>query len=314
MMKTYKYPLGVLIIVVLCFSTSTSRADMFGADDKKWEKVFSDIKKISVRLTDYVDVQLKGLQASGAEVLSQLDKIKNTIPALQGAIEQSDQHMAKMEERVTALEGRIKLQLDEQKKSQQETNNALKQGLATDMDNLAKRNSESQATILANIDTNNKKMLDILAKGLQENQDAIRSVSSFGKNLGDINDQISSLRDSVTKLNLLTKEHGVAQTQTDLNLKSLDEKINQTMLKVDPGMANLDLANQKLSKLIEILKAFAVEQEKLVKTQTEMSNSIAELREKSTFHPLGNEVKKSEKSQKKSSSNGKSKKAAPEDE
>lgn len=287
---------------------------MFGTDDKKWEKVFSDLKKISVRLTDYVDVQLKGLQASGAEIMSQLDKMKNTIPALQGAIEQNDQQLVKMDERMTVLEAKIKLQLDEQKKGQYEMNNALKQGLATDMDNLAKRNSESQATMLASIDTNNKKMLDILAKGLQENHDAIKSVSSFGKNLSDINDQISALRDAVTKLNLLTKEHGVAQTQTDLNLKGLDEKINQAVLKVDPGMANLDLANQKLSKLIEILKAFAVEQEKLVKSQQEMSSSIAELRDKISYQPLNHEVKKSEKSQKKPASTVKPKKTVPEDE
>ena len=340
-MKNHKCALAIFLLIGFCLSASTSHAQLFGSDDKKWEHLFNDLKKISIRLTDNIEPQLKSLQGTQAGLLSQVDGVKNAIPSVQGAIEQNDrkvtQRLDKMEEHLAALELKIKAQLDDQKKGQQETANVLKQGLAVDMDNLAKRNGESQAAVLsgfanidtkfANIDTNNKKMIEILATTLQENQDVGKNVGSLGKNLAEVKEQGKSTQ---AKLDSIAKEQGSLQAQTeghlkivDGNLKAVEEKINQSMLKIDPGMANLDLANQKLSKLIEILKVFATEQdklvasqaemsktqEKLVNKQAEMSNALAEIRGKAATHSNA----EGKKPVKKAAPEGKHKKAEPAD-
>ena len=336
-MKTNKYP--VFLSLIFFSFVSTSYADVFGTDDKKWERVFSDLKKISIRLTDNVDVQLKSLQTSQAELLRVIDGLKSTIPALQGAIEQNDanmtQQLSKLESRLAELEGRTrsqlaelegktKVHLDEQKKSQTDTANALKQALAVDMENLAKQNlaslqtlSKSSSDSLAainsgfaaansgfmNIDNNNKKMIDILAKTLQENQETGKTVGSVSKKMGEVNDHIIVTRDTVAKLKeIINAKDGAQQARNEqisknidklaellkglqtqnttlstsltASLQQVDEKVTQSMLKIDPTNANLDLANQKLSKLIEILKAFAGDQEKIVKSQQSISDSL----------------------------------------
>ncbi|OGW22202.1 MAG: hypothetical protein A3K09_08200 [Nitrospinae bacterium RIFCSPLOWO2_12_FULL_47_7] len=354
-MKNHKCALAIFLLIGFCLSASTSHAQLFGSDDKKWEHLFNDLKKISIRLTDNIEPQLKSLQGTQAGLLSQVDGVKNAIPSVQGAIEQNDrkvtQRLDKMEEHLAALELKIKAQLDDQKKGQQETANVLKQGLAVDMDNLAKRNGESQAAVLsgfanidtkfANIDTNNKKMIEILATTLQENQDVGKNVGSLGKNLAEVGKNVGSLgknlaevkeqgKSTQAKLDSIAKEQGSLQAQTeghlkivDGNLKAVEEKINQSMLKIDPGMANLDLANQKLSKLIEILKVFATEQdklvasqaemsktqEKLVNKQAEMSNALAEIRGKAATHSNA----EGKKPVKKAAPEGKHKKAEPAD-
>lgn len=390
-MKTNKYP--VFLSIIFFSFVSTSYADVFGTDDKKWERVFSDLKKISIRLTDNVDVQLKSLQTSQAELLRLIDGLKSTIPALQGAIEQNDakttQQLSKLEGRLAELEGRTRAQLaeldgktkahlDEQKKSQVETANALKQGLAVDMENLAKQNLASLQSLskagndsltainsgfasvnsgFMNIDNNNKKMIDILAKTLQENQETGKTVGSVSKKMVEVNDHINSIRDLVAKLKeIINAKDGVHQAQNDhisknidklaeilkglqaqntalstsltASLQQVDEKITQSMLKSDPVNANLDLANQKLSKLIEILKAFAGDQEKIVKSQQAISDSLRDFAGEQermgkkqqaiseTLNEMRNkgdssEPKKSTKSQKKSE--GKSKKSTNDD-
>lgn len=416
-MNTFKTFLGAVSLAGFFLPVAGAQADMFGSDKENWDKVFLELKKINTRLVESLDNQMKSLQTSQANVQSQINTVKDALTELRGMMEQSEARMSgkvgKIEGKVLELDGKLKYELDDLKKNQRESAGALrgemlallekmKQNMALDMENMArinqKSNESSQAAIVtgfANIDASNKKMIDILAKALQENQSVSGKTDALAKNMQELKADIGLVRGTIAKLNEIMgvkldnigKDHGAVQDRLDQNLKTLDllnqnlrvadeksgklaeglkalqtqnanlgtaltslndqmgqvraasqatnekfnklidssreiaghssqieAKLDQSMQKTEPGLVNIDLANEKLGKLIEILKAMALEQGKMeqnarsqqeridqiVKSQAEMAEMIEDLRKKTNS---SHEVKKApEKREKKAPS------------
>jgi chromosome segregation ATPase len=137
----------------------------------------------------------------------------------------------------------------------------------------------------------NKKIIDILSKSLQEQEAASTKIDTLGGNQSKSDENVRFARETMVALKdildkrlvEIDKTQQSLQVQNDKSIQNVDlikqnllvadQKINKLaeMLKTfqiqgsEVGRAKSDLINEKITRLIEILKAIAAEQGKLEK-------------------------------------------------
>ena len=140
------------LLLFLIFSPVSSFAQLFGADDEDLAKIEFELKKFNTHLENLKNTQIKILQGQQEALLRQFEElkheiegIKQTIPQLQGAIEQSKSetlsHLGKTNLKISDLEAEVKNQvlnkIEQQNKNLElfraEQKN-LKDGLAQDIE------------------------------------------------------------------------------------------------------------------------------------------------------------------------------------
>ena len=152
------------LLLFLIFSPVNSFAQLFGADDEDLAKIEFELKKFNTHLENLKNTQIKILQGQQEALLRQFEElkheiegIKQTIPQLQGAIEQSKSetlsHLGKTNLKISDLEAEVKNQvlnkIEQQNKNLQlfraEQKN-LKDGLAQDIEILEQSSRENFQT------------------------------------------------------------------------------------------------------------------------------------------------------------------------
>jgi len=140
------------LLLFLIFSPVNSFAQLFGADDEDLAKIEFELKKFNTHLENLKNTQIKILQGQQEALLRQFEElkheiegIKQTVPQLQGAIEQSKSetlsHLGKTNLKISDLEAEVKNQvlnkIEQQNKNLElfraEQKN-LKDGLAQDIE------------------------------------------------------------------------------------------------------------------------------------------------------------------------------------
>ncbi|MBI4383943.1 MAG: hypothetical protein HY579_07910 [Nitrospinae bacterium] len=201
-----------------------------------------------------------------------------------------------------------------------ETIAKLKEIMGVKLDNIGKDHVAVQAQFDQNLKT-----LDLLSQNLRvadeksgKLAEGLRVLQTQNANLGtaltSLNDQVGQVRGASQATNEKFNKLIDSSREIAVHSSQIEAKLDQSMQKTEPGLANIDLANEKLGKLIEILKTMALEQGKMeqnargqqeridqiVKSQAEMAEMIEELRKKSNS---SHEVKKApEKREKKAPS------------
>ena len=140
------------LLLFLIFSPVNSFAQLFGADDEDLAKIEFELKKFNTHLENLKNTQIKILQGQQEALLRQFEElkheiegIKQTIPQLQGAIEQSKSetlsHLGTTNLKISDLEAEVKNQVlnkIEQQNKNRERGRAeqknLKDGLAQDIE------------------------------------------------------------------------------------------------------------------------------------------------------------------------------------
>ncbi|MBI4389973.1 MAG: hypothetical protein HY580_07315, partial [Nitrospinae bacterium] len=165
-MNTFKFFLGAVSLAGFFLPAAVAQADIFGSDEKNWERVFLELKKINTRLVESLDNQMKSLQTSQANVQSQINTVKDALSELRGMMEQSEARVGgqvgKIEGKVQELDGKLKYELDDLKKSQRESAGALRgemlallekmrQNLAMDLENMAKINQKANEGLVKSV-------------------------------------------------------------------------------------------------------------------------------------------------------------------
>jgi hypothetical protein len=165
----------------------------------------------------------------------------------------------------------------------------------------------------------NKKIIDILSKTLQEQEAASTKIDTLGGNQSKSDENVRIARETMVALKdildkrlvEIDKTQQVLQAQNDKSLQNADlikqnllvadQKINKLadVLKTfqiqgsEVGRAKADLINEKITRLIEILKAIAAEQgkmEKLVASQAgkgsnkKLMDALADLKRKANVN------------------------------
>ncbi len=171
-MKAKSIYIHSFLLLFLIFSPVNSFAQLFGADEEDLGKIEFELKKFNTHLENLKNTQIKILQGQQEALLRQFEElkheiegIKQTIPQLQGAIEQSKSetlsHLGTTNLKISDLEAEVKNQvldkIEQQNKNLElfraEQKN-LKDGLAKDIEDFEQSSRENfQTFAVANNET-----------------------------------------------------------------------------------------------------------------------------------------------------------------
>lgn len=320
-----------IVCAFLGLFASEAFAQLFGGDNNKWERILLEIKKLNTRIVEKVIPQIDRINSdikkikieisrvktevrnvrSGNNNLSeQIETLSNMIPGIQSSMEQSQvrtmQQIQALGKRLEQLQAKIKAEQAQQASNQQAQLDAIKQevatqlgslkdGMAKDMEQIAKLNQSAFQELIksnekhlrnqnARVDksiaimtemakggANTSEALAVLQAGLVENS---KARSEQNKKIIDIlSKSLKEQQAAAIEIDAL----GGNQAKSDENVryaretmvalkgildkrlaeidKTLQAQNDQTMQNADLIKQNLQITDQKINKLAEGLQA-----------------------------------------------------------
>lgn len=320
-----------IVCAFLGLFASEAFAQLFGGDNNKWERILLEIKKLNTRIVEKVIPQIDRINSdikkikieisrvktevrnvrSGNNNLSeQIETLSNMIPGIQSSMEQSQvrtmQQIQALGKRLEQLQAKIKAEQAQQARNQQAQLDAIKQevatqlgslkdGMAKDMEQIAKLNQSAFQELIksnekhlrnqnARVDksiaimtemakggANTSEALAVLQAGLVENS---KARSEQNKKIIDIlSKSLKEQQAAAIEIDAL----GGNQAKSDENVryaretmvalkgildkrlaeidKTLQAQNDQTMQNADLIKQNLQITDQKINKLAEGLQA-----------------------------------------------------------
>ncbi len=271
---------------------------MQGSMEQSQAQSIQEIQSLGKRLTQ-LEAQIKAERENKAQhQQAELAAIKQEISA---NLQRLREGMAKDMERMAQLnQSAFQELIKNNEKRLNDQNVRVDKSIAV-MTEIAKggsKTSETLASLQAGVVENskslseqNKKIIDILSKTLQEQEAASTKIDSLGGNQSKSDENVKFTRETMVALKdildkrlvEIDKTQQALQMQNDKSLQNVDlikqnllvadQKINKLaeVLKIlqiqgsEVGRAKSDLINEKITRLIEILKAIAQEQGKMEK-------------------------------------------------
>ena len=288
---------------------------MQGSMEQSQAQSIQEIQSLSKRLSQ-LEAQIKANQ----------DVVKQEVGA---HIQVLKEGMAKDMERMAQLNQTALQELIKNNEKRLNGQNARVDKSIAVMTEIAKGGSKTNETLASlqagvvqnskSLSEQNKKIIDILSKTLQEQEAASTKIDTLGGNQSKSNENVRFARETMVALKdildkrlvQIDKTQQAIQAQNDKGLQNVDlikqnllvadQKINKLaeVLKAfqiqgsEVGRAKTDLINEKITRLIEILKAIAAEQgkmEKLVAAQggkgsnKKLIDALADLRRKANVN------------------------------
>ena len=293
-MKLIKlYVLFVLSLLVTLMPLDAS-AQLFGSDDEKWEKVFIGLKKINSRLVKLETSEIVSLRHQLEDLLRQIEEVKQTLPQLQGSVELNKSetlaNMSKIRSQISDLDAEVKNQvlakIDQQRiildRFQNDQKN-LKQGLAQDIEQFEKMNKENfknfasanRSTLeivaqrLAALDETTKKSFedtkglfisDVIPAMAKENLDNRKAIIELLSKSRETNDKaLAGLSEKNKMLIDILGENLKQGAETKEQIASINETLVAANNNLTVNNKNLMVADQKINKLAETMKALQVQ-------------------------------------------------------
>jgi hypothetical protein len=233
-----------LLLLIVILSPVNAFAQLFGADDEDLAKIEFELKKFNTHLENLKTNQVKGLQRQQEDLLRQIEEIKQILPQLQGAIDQSKvetlSSLNKTNLKVSDLEAEVKNQVLD-KIHQQNKNlellrkeqEILKEGLAQDIE---KFEQSSKANLKEFSIANNK----TLGKVVQQ----LEAQSTTTKKGFD--DTIALFRTEV--IPTIAQEN---EKNRQLVMENLTKANTDTRKSLDAFFAKSQEVNQKLREILQ---------------------------------------------------------------
>jgi len=293
-MKYIKLTACFFLLLLVALVPLNASADVFGTDDETWEKVFIGLKKINSRLVRLETSEMVNLRHQLEDLLGQIEEIKQTLPQLQGSVELNKSetlfNVNEIKSQITDLEAEVKNQvltkIDKQSRILdrfQKDQKSLKKGLAQDIEQFEKVNKENFQSFASA----NRSTLEIVVQRLAALDETTKKSFGDTKRLF-----ISAVIPAMVKENLDNRkailEHlSKSRENNEKSLAGLSEKnkilidilgenlkqgvktkeqissIYETLVAANNSLAvnnkNLMVADQKINKLAETLKALQVQ-------------------------------------------------------
>lgn len=278
------------ILILLTGGATPASAQLFGSDEKNWEKVLIELKKINARLVSLNNKDLPTLHSNQADIMEQTHTMRSMLPGIQGKMEelrsnQTDQ-LGEMQARIGQIETFVQGELARQgelqkgemsgfKKDVADKFDQLRQGMAQDMEQMAAGNQAQFRQMTQNNDA------ALAAMKLQLDKQADMTVQVIGhltkvlevneKQYQTLNTRLDGLQQAVSAnaqvLNAgfvaIESNNRVVNANTDTITRVLkkgftdQEKLQLTLdgmgTEFKQGQANLELTRQAIGKLKEIL-------------------------------------------------------------
>lgn len=115
----------------------------------------------------------------------------------------------------------------------------------------------------------NKKIIDILSKTLQEQEAASTKIDTLGGNQAKSDENVKFARDTMVALKDILDKRLVAIDKTQQSLQAQNEKSLQS---ADLIKQNLLVADQKINKLADALKTFQIQGSEVGRTKSDLIN------------------------------------------
>ncbi len=298
----------VLSLLVTLIPLDAS-AQLFGSDDEKWEKVFVGLKKINSRLVKLETTEMVSLRHQLEDLLRQIEEVKQTLPQLQGSVELNKSetlaNMSKVRSQISDLEAEVKNQvlakIDQQRiildRFQKDQKN-LKKGLAQDIEQFEKMNKENfqsfasanRSTLeivvqrLAALDETTKKSFentkglfisDVIPAMAKENLDNRKAIlEDLSKSRENNEKSLASLSEKNKVLIDILGENLKQGAETKEQIASINETLVAANNNLTVNNKNLIVADQKINKLAETLKALQTQHSASNKTLVELKKGL----------------------------------------
>jgi chromosome segregation ATPase len=306
---------------------------MQGTMEQSQAQTIQEVQSLSKRLGQLEaqikaerESKAKSQQAEAQHKQAELDAIKQEVSAnlknLKAGLAKDMERMAQLNQ--SAFQELIK----NNEKRLNDQNTRVDKSIAV-MTEIAKRGSKTNETLASlqagvvqnskSLSEQNKKIIDILSKTLQEQEAASTKIDTLGGNQSKSDENVKFARETMValkdildkRLEEIDKTQQALQAQNDKGLQNVDlikqnllvadQKINKLadVLKTfqiqgsEVGRAKAELINEKITRLIEILKAIAAEQgkmEKLVASQggkgnnKKLMDALADLKRKANVN------------------------------
>ena len=293
-------------------------AQLFGSDDENWRKVFIGLKKINSRLVKLETFEVASLRRQLEELLRQLEEVKQTLPQLQGSLElnksENLSNLSKIRSQLSDLEAEVKNQvlvkIDKQNNILdrfQKDQTSLKKGLTQDIEQFEKMNKESFQSFAAA----NKSTLEVVVQKLAALNETTKKSFEDTKGLF-INEVIPAMAKETLNIKKAILEDLSRSRKTNKKaLAGLSEKnkilidilgenlkqgaetkeqvssINEILVAANNNLAvnnkNLMVADQKINKLAETLKALQLRNSTFSETLSVLEKGMIEAGEYDQF-------------------------------
>ena len=294
LMKSIKSSICFYLFLIILLIPLNASAQLFGSDEENWKKVFVSLKKINVRLSDLETQEMASLKNQLEDLLRQVEEIKVLMPQLQGAIEQNKAEalasIGQVSTKISDLEAEVKNQvlfkISQQNKildNIKEGQKKLKEGLAQDIEQFEKVNKENfqgfasvnKSTLetiaqrLASLDETTKKSFedtkglfisDVIPAMAKENQDSRKLILQHLSAARETNEKaLEGLSNKNQKLIDILGENLIQGADTKNQVESIGKNVTAANKNIAVNNKNLMIADEKINKLAETMKALQVQ-------------------------------------------------------
>jgi ABC-type transporter Mla subunit MlaD len=308
-MKYIKSSVCFFLLLLVTLVPLNASAQLFGSDEENWKKVFRELKKINSRLVTLETSEIAGLKNQLEDLLRQLEEVKQTLPQLQGSVELNKSetlaNVNKIRSQINDLEAEVKNQvlakIDQQGKILdrfQKDQRSLKKGLAQDIEQFEKMNKENFKSFASA----NRSTLEIVVQRLAALDETTKKSFEDTKGLF-ISDVIPAMaKENLDNRKVILEHLSESRETNEKSLAGLSEKnkmlidilgeslkqgaetkeqiasINETLVAANNNLAvnnkNLMVADQKINKLAETLKALQTQHSASNETLVELKKGL----------------------------------------
>ena len=231
------------------------KSDLIPAIVQQNEKNIQELRTVmsgaTKENTDVLNAGLGQIQSENKKLteifqksLQEGETIRTNIERLSQSITLTDQNVVKSHGDIVKLKDVLAQQMEIMARAQQD--------LVIQVKNGSMQTDQKVEVVHENMRVTDQK-INSLAESLQGLQTQSQSASSG----------VAALQQTIAQNNALGEEKLNKLISSSTELAATSNNINQSLQGIEGGLANVELANQKLSKLIDILKTMATEQGKL---------------------------------------------------
>lgn len=313
-MKYIKFSVCFFLLLLVTLVLLNASAECFGSDEKNWEKVFRELKKVNSRLVTLETSEIADLKHQFEDLLRQIEEVKQTLPQLQGSVElnksETLSNINKIISQISDLEAEVKNQvlakIDQQSKILdrfQKDQKSLKEGLAQDMEQFEKMNKENfkifasanESTLkivvegLTTLDKTIKKSFedtkglfisDVIPAMVKENLDNRKAILEYLTKSREANEKaLAGLSEKNKTLIDILGENLKQGAETKEQIASINETLAATNNNLTVNNKNLMVADQKINKLAETMKALQVQHSASSETLVVLKKGLIEAQE-----------------------------------
>ncbi len=291
-MKNPKIRFIFLFVLCILFSGTPGEAQFFDDDeDKRYNRILTELKKISFRIAGLENEKLKALKNDQAEILSRVNSLRSMFPSLRGSLEQNEanfkQEMAVMKQSLADLASRINTEIETNRQTMESTMESHRSTLQANSESLRTELQDNLNSQLTQLQQALAGDMESLAQSNSTTFDGL--ISSNNEALGKIETQINNQNQT------LSETQGIFQNELIPSIQEQNDKDREVLIAaLNKGLesnstaiqgteqslqAGIDLLDGGNKKMIEIMTKSLEENQKMAGQVNALDDNLVALKD-----------------------------------